>query len=53
MSRTPDLKRHALWRKCIRRHADSGLTIALFCAREGLSIATFQSWKRRLRPIDV
>jgi hypothetical protein len=53
MSRTPDLKRHALWRECIRRHADSGLTIAQFCAREGLSIATFQSWKRRLRLIDL
>ena len=32
MSRTPDLKRHALWSECIRRHADSGLTIAqLLC----------------------
>jgi transposase-like protein len=49
MSRTPDLKRHALWRECIRHQADSGLTIAQFCAREGLSIATFHSWKRRLR----
>lgn len=52
MSRTPDLKRHALWRECIRRQAYSGLTIAQFCAREGLSVATFHSWKRRLRLTD-
>jgi hypothetical protein len=53
MSRTPDLKRHATWRECVRRQADSGLTIAQFCARERLSVATFQSWKRRLRIIDL
>jgi hypothetical protein len=53
MSRTPDLKRHTLWRECIRRYVDSGLTITQFCAREGLSVATFQSWKRRLRLIDL
>jgi hypothetical protein len=51
--RTPDPKRHALWRECIRRQADSGLTIAQFCAREHISVATFQSWKRRLRLIDL
>jgi hypothetical protein len=53
MSRTPDLKCHALWRECIRRHVDSGLTIAQFCAREDLSVAAFHSWKRRLRLIDL
>jgi hypothetical protein len=51
--RTPDLKRHALWRECIRRQVDSGLTVAQFCVRERLSVATFQSWKRRLRLIDL
>jgi hypothetical protein len=49
MSRTLDLKHYALWRECIRRQVDSGLTIAQFCAREGLSVAAFHSWKRRLR----
>lgn len=53
MPRTPDLKRHALWRECIRRQLDSRLTIAQFCAREHLSVATFQSWKHRLRLIDL
>jgi hypothetical protein len=51
--RTPDLKRHALWRECIRRQLDSGLTIAQFCVREHLCVATFQSWKHRLRLIDL
>jgi hypothetical protein len=51
--RTPDLKLHALWRECIRRQVDSGLTIARFCARERLRVATFQSWKHRLGLIDL
>jgi transposase len=53
MARTPDLKLHALWRERLSRQIDSGLTIAQFCAYEGLSPATFQSWKRRLRLIDL
>ena len=53
MSRTLDLKHYALWRECIRRQVDSGLTIAQFCAREGLSVAAFHSWKRRLRLINL
>src|SRR5215475_806738 len=49
MARTPDLQLHALWRERLRRQVESGLTIAQFCAQEGLSTATFHSWKRRLR----
>jgi hypothetical protein len=52
MARTPDLKRHAFWRECIGRQAESGLTIAHFCAREGLGVFTFKSWKRRFRVFD-
>src|SRR5262249_4479671 len=53
MARTPDLKLHASWRRRLRRNAGSGLTIAQFCAHEGLSVATFHSWKHRLRIIDL
>jgi hypothetical protein len=53
MARTPDLQLRALWRDRLRRQAGSGLTIAQFCAHEGLSTATFQSWKRRLRLIEL
>jgi len=49
MARTPDLSLHALWRERLRRQVDSGRTISQFCAQEGLSTATFHSWKRRLR----
>jgi hypothetical protein len=53
MARTPDLKLHALWRERVRRHAESSLTIAQFCARESLSVTSFHAWKRRLRQIDL
>ena len=53
MARTPDLELHALWRERLRRQAGSGLSIAQFCAQEGLSTATFHSWKRRLRLIEL
>ena len=53
MARSPDLQLHATWRERLRRHVDSGLTIAQFCAQEGLSTATFHSWKRRLRLIEL
>jgi hypothetical protein len=53
MARTPDLELHALWRERIRRQVHSGLTIAQFCARERLPLASFHAWKRRLRLIDL
>jgi hypothetical protein len=49
----PGLEAHSLWRKRVHREADSGLTVAQFCARERLSVTTFQTWKRRLRLIDL
>ena len=53
MPRTPDLKLHALWRERIHRQVNSRLTIAQFCARERLPLASFHAWKRRLRLIDL
>src|SRR5262245_47424422 len=53
MARTPDLELRAAWRDRLRRQIDSGLTIAQFCAREGVSTATFHSWKRRLRLVEL
>jgi hypothetical protein len=51
--RIPDLELHALWRERVRRQTDSSLTVARFCARERLSVASFYTWKRRLRLIDL
>jgi len=53
LARTPDLELHELWRDCVRRQAVSGLTIGQFCNQERLSMASFHSWKRRLRLVDL
>lgn len=42
-------QRERYWRGVIRRHARSGLTVAEFCQREGVSTAAFYSWRKRLR----
>lgn len=44
--RNPVLER--AWRERLHRQATSGLSIAAFCEREGLSYAAFHAWKRRL-----
>jgi hypothetical protein len=49
MARTPDPKVNALWRDRIRRQQASGLTIAQFCAQEGVARSKFHAWKRRFR----
>jgi len=36
------------WRKRIEQQPQSGLTVAEFCQREGVSPATFYGWKRKL-----
>jgi hypothetical protein len=48
MPRTANPALEILGRRRLRQQPDSGLTIALFCKREGISTATFHSWKRRL-----
>jgi hypothetical protein len=49
MARTPDPKRHAVWRDRIRRQEASRLTVAQFCAEEGISRSKFYAWKYRFR----
>lgn len=36
------------WTERLARFAASGLSVAHFCAREGVSAPSFYSWKRRL-----
>jgi Transposase len=43
----PDLDR--TWRLRIQRQSASGLSIAAFCRREGLSARLFYSWRSRLK----
>jgi hypothetical protein len=42
----PDLER--LWRRRLRRQAAGRLSVTAFCAREGVTLASFYYWKRRL-----
>jgi hypothetical protein len=51
--RSPDPNLHALWRERVRLQAQSGLTIAQFCARESLPANSFYAWRRRLHRIEV
>lgn len=43
----PELR--GTWRNRIEAQGQSGLTVAEFCEREGVSSATFYGWKRKLR----
>jgi hypothetical protein len=48
MARPKDLSLEHTWRLRVRRQAASGLSIAAFCAREGVCSASFYAWRRRL-----
>ena len=47
MTRNVDRRRN--WQEAIERQQASGQSIAGFCAKEGLSQASFHAWKRRFR----
>jgi hypothetical protein len=49
MAKSEDRKRY--WREVIKRQGASGQSIVRFCAQEGLSLASFHAWKRRLRQL--
>ena len=40
------------WRELMARHAESGLSVRAFCAREGVSECGFYWWRRELRLRD-
>jgi hypothetical protein len=48
MQRQSGLSRAKFWREILVRQRVSGLSIQRFCAKEGLAVATFFAWKRRL-----
>ena len=49
MAREPDQRKRAEWRSRLARHAKSDLTVARFCARENVAVATFHYWRRKCR----
>lgn len=40
----------ALWTERLARFPQAGLTVAAFCAAEGISLNSFFYWKKRLDP---
>jgi hypothetical protein len=49
MARKVNLELRETWRNRIEAQGRSGLTVAEFCQREGVSTARFYGWKRKLR----
>ena len=47
--RRPDPSIRQLWQQRLERFRHSGLTIPTFCDRQGISPASFYSWRRRLQ----
>jgi hypothetical protein len=48
MSCPSDPKKLAVWRERFERLPRSGLTVAQFCARERVSVASFYHWRKKL-----
>ena len=48
-----DERKEQLWRQRLRDWQSSGLSIGVFCARRGLSQASFYAWRRELQRRDA
>jgi len=48
MSRSPNLRKRSQWLDRLRRFARSKLSVADFCQREQVSVASFYQWRRKL-----
>jgi len=48
MSRSLDPTKLAMWRERLERFSSCGLAVAPFCAREGVSVASFYHWRKKL-----
>jgi transposase-like protein len=49
MARKVNSELREVWRNRIEAQGRSGLTVAEFCEREGVSSGTFYGWRRKLR----
>ena len=50
MSRSSDAGKRGEWRERFHRFSSSGLAVARFCWREGVSVASFYRWRKTLGP---
>jgi transposase len=49
MEKTSTRRDSRTWREIVDRQVQSGSTVAEFCEREGLSVASFYGWRSKLR----
>jgi len=52
MQRTKQRRSENAWRELVARQAHSGLSVAAFCQREGISPCSLYGWRKRLRSED-
>ena len=48
-----DGRKEQQWRQCLERWQRSGLSVAAFCRRQGVSEARFYAWRRTLARRDA
>jgi hypothetical protein len=53
MGRQSDPRKAAAWERRLARFSESGLTVGRFCDREGVSIATFHDWQRKIGDVSA
>ncbi len=51
MTRQRSVSKERMWRERLDRYRQSGVSVAAFCAAEGVSLAAFYGWQRRLREV--
>lgn len=50
MGREPDLARQAAWKLRLREFDRGNISVAEFCRRAGVSVASFYQWRQKLKP---
>ncbi|HEX2462906.1 MAG TPA: transposase [Vicinamibacterales bacterium] len=48
MARSSDPAKAAQWRERLERFGSSSVSVARFCRREGVSVASFYHWRKKL-----
>ena len=48
MARSSDPAKAAQWRKRLERFGSSDVSVSRFCRREGVSVASFYHWRKKL-----
>ena len=51
MTRQRSVSKDRMWRERLARYRQSGVSVAAFCVSEGVSLAAFYGWQRRLREV--